>query len=142
MPLLCWSWRFHRCNSSRNRCDPKVLTGPGRTCPPGGTGGKLWRSGDQSASSRRIKFVTAPVLEAPPVVVESVQPAPLREYVVPAPAGTCAHVAAAPVVEYAAPAPTVAYAVSVTIMTAAPTVFPTVTEVRQRGAHALNSSVD
>merc|ERR1712064_91906 len=52
-------------------------------------------------------FVTAPVLEAPPAVVEYVQPAP--------------------VVEYVAPAPTVAYAAPVTTMTVEPTVFPTAT---------------
>ena len=64
------------------------------------------------------------------------------EYVVPAPAVTYAHVAAAPIIEYVASStPTVAYASPVTTMTAAPTVFHTPTEVRQRVAHVLNCSV-
>merc|ERR1711991_1015197 len=70
------------------------------------------------AESAPPMFVTAPVLEAPPPVVE---------YVAPAPAVTYAHATSAPVVEYVAPAPTVAYAAPVTTMTAAPTVFPTAT---------------
>merc|ERR1712136_593623 len=72
------------------------------------------------AESAPPMFVTAPALEAPPVVVEYVQPTPVVEHVAPAPAVTYAPVApapvvhapvaAAPVVEYVAPAPTVAYA--------------------------------
>merc|ERR1712107_706044 len=52
------------------------------------------------AESAPPMFVTAPVLEAPPAVVEYVQPAPVVEYVAPAPAVTFAHATAAPVVEY------------------------------------------
>ena len=62
-----------------------------------------------------------PVLEANPVVVENVQLTPVVEYMTPAPAIT--HACAAPVVEYMTPAPAAARAA-----TAAPTVFPTVTE--------------
>ena len=41
------------------------------------------------AEPGRPVFVTAPVLENPPVVVESVQPALVAEYVEPAPEATC-----------------------------------------------------
>ena len=83
MPLLCWSWRFQVTGAGRgeNRCDPKGPDGPGRTCPPGGTGGNcggLEITAPLTVESTLPKFVTAPVLEASPVVVESVQPAPVR----------------------------------------------------------------
>ena len=48
------------------------------------------------AESASPRFVKPPVLEAPPVVVECVQSAPVVEYVEPAPAVTYAH--ACPVV--------------------------------------------
>ena len=55
------------------------------------------------AEPASLVFVTAPVLEAPPVVVECVQSGPVAEYAEPTPAVTCAHTA--PVVEYMTPAP-------------------------------------
>ena len=68
-------------------------------------------------------FDTAPVLEAPPAVVEYGQSAPrcgVRG------ARTRGHVrTAAPVVVYVTPALPVASTASVITMTAAPTVFPT-----------------
>ena len=67
------------------------------------------------AKSAPPTFVTAPVLETPPVVVEYVQPTPVAEDVTPAPTVTCAH--ASPVVEYV-----FSCATAVTAMTAAPTV--------------------
>ena len=59
------------------------------------------------AEPGRPVFVTAPVLETPPVVVESVQPALVAEFVEPAPEATYGH--GAPVVEYMTPASTVAH---------------------------------
>ena len=50
------------------------------------------------AVSAPLLFVTAPVLEAPPVVVKQVHPAPVVEYVTPASAVTYAQ--ASPFVEY------------------------------------------
>ena len=64
----------------------------------------------------RPVFVTAPVLENPPVVVECVQSASVAGCVEPAPAVTFAH--AAPVVEFVTPAYAVACATAVTAMTA------------------------
>ena len=73
-------------------------------------GGRLWK---KSRSERFCPqnphipmFVTAPVLESPPVVVKQVQPAPVVEYVTPASAVTYAH--ASLVVKYVTPAPIVA----------------------------------
>ena len=57
------------------------------------------------AESASTIFVTAPVLGNYPVVVGSVQPTLVAEYMKPAPTVSCAH--AAPVVEYATAAPAI-----------------------------------
>ena len=111
--------------------------GPGRYTNTGHGAGtsagwhrpRLWRL----SRSERIcpqnphipMFVTALVLESPPVVMEQVPLAPVVEYVTPVSAVTYAH--ASPVVEYVTPARTVACAAPVTTRTAATTVFPTAT---------------
>ena len=76
------------------------------TCAPWGTGGtvEVVEIGALLPASAPLMFVTAPVLEAPPVVVEQVQPALCR---------------------VRDSSTLVAYATPVTTMTAAPTVLPT-----------------